>query len=795
MTLSLVSTKLVEDFIQLLRIEYKDGCRDRGDIDRHFEQLQEQLYHQVKSDERQQILAQLRPLRKGYRELPQRDRILTVVQIGQDLKKLLEGSRGPTEQRQYRRFKNPEPPKLKLTDSVQYLKGVGPKTGAKLETLEIYSVQDLLFYFPRRWEDRSIKNNTEWMSEAYVAFEGVLGRVRLSRLGARKTLLKAELEVSGKILELSWFNQEYLRNSLTSGSLVRVYGKLKYDYKKWEISSPDIEVASSNSTIHLGSITPIYPLTRGIREKWLRELQARVIPTYASQIIDPFPKPLRQKLNLIPIADALLQYHWPENFRQLELARERLAFDELFLAQVETMQKRNRRVISKRQLNYDLSLCQPKDFFPLLPFQPTSAQVKAMEDLTADLQRDFPMNRLLQGDVGTGKTIVAAYAAWCSWRQGYQSAIMAPTEILAEQHFLKLQELFSSTGMKVAKLHGSMRKKQKQAVYEALSNNEIDLLIGTHALIQEGVEFDTLGMVVVDEQHKFGVMQRTVLKQKGTHIIPDLLVMTATPIPRTLALTLRGELEFSRLDELPPGRHPITSSSIPFSQRKKVYEQIRQQVELGHQAYIVCPLVDKSEKIEATSAVEQVEHLQNVIFKDLRLGLLHGKMKAKEKEAVMNSFRNQEYDILVSTTVIEVGVDVPNATIMVIQDANRFGLAQLHQLRGRVGRGGHASYCIFMSGSQAKGPQRRLKAIARFSDGNDVAEEDLQIRGPGDFYGLRQSGFPEFQVADLLRDQDLIEKAVKVAQEIIRSDPDLTKLPGIKERIRLKNIDVSELIH
>jgi ATP-dependent DNA helicase RecG len=367
--------------------------------------------------------------------------------------------------------------------------------------------------------------------------------------------------------------------------------------------------------------------------------------------------------------------------------------------------------------------------------------------------------------------MVAAFAAFVAIRNGYQAALMAPTEILAEQHFRKLEELLMPVGIRVGRLQGSMTRKSKQQTCELLARHELDLVVGTHALIQEGVEFANLGLVVVDEQHKFGVMQRTVLRQKGRN--PDLLVMTATPIPRTLALTLYGELEVSRLDEMPPGRQPIRSESVPFQQRQRIYEEIRREVRQGRQAYIVCPLIDENESLEATAAVEEAQILRTRVFPEFSVGLLHGRMKAAEKDEVMEAFRRGQHHLLISTTVIEVGVDVPNATVMLVQDANRFGLAQLHQLRGRVGRGSHASRCIFMGDATSPQTHRRLQAIARLSDGFEVAEEDLQIRGPGDYYGVRQAGFPELRVADLLRDTDLLELARDAARELLAGDPEL----------------------
>jgi len=416
-------------------------------------------------------------------------------------------------------------------------------------------------------------------------------------------------------------------------------------------------------------------------------------------------------------------------------------------------------------------------------------------EVVEDLLSKTPMNRLLQGDVGSGKTAVAAFAAWSAIRQGYQAAIMAPTEILAEQHFQKLRVLLEPAGIRLAFLSGSVKKKKKDEVKRQLAAHEVDLAVGTHALIQPDVEFARLSLVVVDEQHKFGVMQRTVLRQKGYKHNPDLLVMTATPIPRTLALTVHGELEVSRLDELPPGRQPIKSEYVRFSKRKRIYEEIRTEISQGRQTYIICPLVEESEAIEATSATEEYKAIAESVFPEFSVGLLHGRMKAADKEKVMEEFRQGQHQILVSTTVIEVGVDVPNATIMLVQDANRFGLSQLHQLRGRVGRGAHSSRCIFMADAKSQEGRRRLEAIAKLSDGFEVAEEDLQIRGPGDYYGLRQSGFPEFQVADLTRDLLLLEQAQADAKFLLERDPSLSDFSNLRQCLRLRAERTAELVH
>jgi ATP-dependent DNA helicase RecG len=530
-------------------------------------------------------------------------------------------------------------------------------------------------------------------------------------------------------------------------------------------------------------------------QRWIRSLMMQVVPSLAPNLADPLPQWVRQRRGFLDRGSAILEYHFPTHPVGLSEARRRLAYEELFLLQVEIGLQRRTRELEPRQTVYQPHLMQPEDFFALLPFRPTGAQSRVAAEIIADLQAAMPMNRLLQGDVGSGKTAIAAFAAWSAIRQGYQAVIMAPTEILAEQHYQKLQPLLAAAGIRMGFLSGSLTRKAKDKVKAELAAHQLDLAVGTHALIQPDVEFARLSLVVVDEQHKFGVLQRTVLRQKGYKHNPDLLVMTATPIPRTLALTVHGELEVSRLDELPPGRQPIKSSSVTFSKRKKVYEEIKQELQAGRQAYIICPLIEESEAVEATSATTEYKVLAEQVFPEFSVGLLHGRMKAAEKEAVMESFRQGKHHILVSTTVIEVGVDVPNATVMLVQDANRFGLSQLHQLRGRVGRGGHQSRCIFMADAKSTDGMRRLKAIAELSDGFDVAEEDLQIRGPGDYFGLRQSGFPEFQVADLTRDLLLLEQAREDALALVRRDPELEQEPVLKRQLRIRAERTAELVH
>lgn len=777
--------------VRVLREEYQDGFRDRRRLDNLLDKWLAEV-DQLEPDEARTLKTAVRPLMAGYASLAAGKRQHAVVTVGQDLARL-GGIQRPKPQPKTE-FPPAETPKLPLDGEVQYLKGVGPRMATLLKRLGITNVQDLLYHLPHRWEDRSTFRPIRDARDGVVeVVRGKLGPLRKKQPRRGLTILSASLSDGSGSLTLTWFNQHYLAKQLKPGKTLIAVGKVERKFNGTQINSPEVEF--DDSGMHSGRVIPVYPLTGSLSQKWLRKLQYSVVPTYAPLLKEFVPASILKQQQFPSRPLAVLEYHWPRSLSLVDLARRRLAFEELFLLQLEIALQRQSREREPRTVHY-ANLENTEEFLKLLPFTPTGAQSRVMGEIVQDLQRDTPMNRLLQGDVGAGKTVVAAFAAWIAIRNGFQAAVMAPTEILAEQHYQKLCQMLEPAGIRVGMLSGSMRKKAKRQTYEALEAHQVDLCVGTHALIQEGVHFARLGLAVVDEQHKFGVMQRTTLRQKGHGNNPDLLVMTATPIPRTLALTLYGDLEVSLLDELPPGRQPIRSESVTFSKRKKIYEEIRQQINEGRQAYIICPLVEESEKVEGvTAAVEEAEVVQKQVFPEFRVGLLHGKMKAAEKDAVMEAFRQGEYQILISTTVIEVGVDVPNATFMLVQDANRFGLAQLHQLRGRVGRGAHASRCVFMGDTKSQDGQRRLKAIARMADGFAVAEEDLQIRGPGDFYGLRQSGFPEFRVADLLRDQQLLELARNTAYAILGDDPDLRRHPELREHLEMRSLRTAELVH
>jgi ATP-dependent DNA helicase RecG len=592
------------------------------------------------------------------------------------------------------------------------------------------------------------------------------------------TLTKAYLDDGSGVLELVWYNQPYMKDTLNKlrNSQIVAYGIVKESPYGLQMETPEWEDlpdgADPDSLLSVNRIVPIYPLTEGIRQKRMRQIIWNAVQ-YAHLAPEILPRSVRERLGLMPIQQALQQIHFPDDEQMIEPARQRLVFEEFFLMQLgvglQRLRTRQERGIAMRidadRLNEMLHR--------IVPFELTNAQKRVIHEIWNDMAQPHPMNRLLQGDVGSGKTIVAAAAILAAVDNQYQAAIMAPTEILAEQHYITLHRLFQPLGISVELLVGRLSNKQRQQARERIATGRGMVAVGTHALIQEGVSFARLGLAIVDEQHRFGVLQRAALRDKG--IMPHVLVMTATPIPRTLTLTLYGELDVSVIDELPPGRKPVRTYWKTPEERLKVYAGVRKLVEQGRQAYVICPLIDESDKLQVRAAEQMAEHLQKDVFPDLRVGLLHGRMKPAEKEAVMEAFRAGELDILVSTTVIEVGVDVPNAAVIVIEDADRFGLAQLHQLRGRVGRSEHQSYCVLIADPKSEEGQRRLDIMTRTNNGFLIAEEDLRIRGPGEIYGTRQSGMPSFRVADLVKDMRLLEVARQEAFRLLERDPELAR--------------------
>jgi ATP-dependent DNA helicase RecG len=665
-----------------------------------------------------------------------------------------------------------------LETEVQYVKGVGTKLAQVLSKLNLYTLGDLLFHLPRRYEDRrQFRKIAHARPGDAVTVSGKL--VTVDNVKVRNlTLTKAYLDDGSGVLELVWYNQPYMKDTLNKlrNSQIVAYGIVKESPYGLQMETPEWEDlpdgADPDSLLSVNRIVPIYPLTEGIRQKRMRQIIWNAVQ-YAHLVPEILPRSVRERLGLMPIQHALQQIHFPDSEQAIDPARQRLVFEEFFLMQLGVGMQRQR-TRQERGIAMRIDADRLNEMLHrIVPFDLTNAQKRVIREIWSDMAQPHPMNRLLQGDVGSGKTIVAAAAILAAVDNQYQAAMMAPTEILAEQHYINLHRLFQPLGISVELLVGRLSNKQRQQARERIATGRGMVAVGTHALIQEGVEFARLGLAIIDEQHRFGVLQRAALRDKG--VMPHVLVMTATPIPRTLTLTLYGELDVSIIDELPPGRKPVRTHWKTPEERLKVYAGVRKLVEQGRQAYVICPLIDESDKLQVRAAEQMAEHLQKDVFPDLRVGLLHGRMKPAEKEAVMDAFRAGELQILVSTTVIEVGVDVPNAAAIVIEDADRFGLAQLHQLRGRVGRSEHQSYCVLIANPKSDDGQRRMDIMTRTNNGFLIAEEDLRIRGPGEIYGTRQSGMPSFRVADLVKDMRLLEVARQEAFHLLEHDPDLSR--------------------
>jgi ATP-dependent DNA helicase RecG len=663
-----------------------------------------------------------------------------------------------------------------LDSPVTAVRGIGPKRSERLERLGVRTVRDLLYFLPRRYDDYSQLlpiNRLEFGEEVTII-------ARVQKAYARKTrgggsIFKAVLTDGTGSIEVTWFNQRFLANNIKPGQQIVISGEVDEYMGRLCFTSPEWEPLR-DELLHTKRIVPVYPLTEGLKAKRLRRLMKRVVTYWSRLLPDYLPSSVVQAEGLLDLETAILQAHFPSSQALLERARQRLAFDELFVLQVALLRQRHEwrsepgQPIPVREVVL-------QTFVGGLPYALTQAQRRALEQIVNDLRSDQPMTRLLQGDVGSGKTVVATAAMALTASVGAQAALMAPTEILAEQHYQTITCLLEEaldSNLEVRLLTGSVTGEQREETYAGLEDGTVDIVVGTHALIQESVSFDQLALAVVDEQHRFGVRQRGALRQKGYN--PHLLVMTATPIPRSLQLTVWGHLDVSVIDEMPPGRKPVVTRLILPTERQRAYAFVHSQIEKGRQAFIICPLVEESEKLEAKAAVEEYERLQQNVFPDLELGLLHGRMAGDEKESTMARFARGELDVLVATSVIEVGIDVPNATVMLIEGAERFGLAQLHQFRGRVGRGEHASYCLLISDSPSEQAQERLKAVEETNDGFALARKDLEMRGPGEFLGTRQSGFSEAVLSMELAkiaDLRLVERAREAARRFFETDPEL----------------------
>ncbi len=677
---------------------------------------------------------------------------------------------------------------------------VGVRKSGYLARLGLHTVRDLLYYYPRDHIDyaRQVNINKLEAGET-VTVVGTVKRCncftspRNKKLTIFEVLLKdptGQIKLSRFFAGTRYSNrgwQELQKRRYPEGSVVAASGLVKKNKYGLTLENPELEVldssGSSIESIKIGRVVPVYPLTEGVPADLVREAVIAALP-YASQLKEPLPAILRKQYGLIGVSDAIANIHFPPDSDLLAAARRRLVFDEFFYLQLGFLQRRQ-----EQKRSHSSAVLAPTgklidQFNQLLPFELTNAQKRVINDILNDLQSSTPMNRLVQGDVGSGKTVVAVLAILAAIQSGYQAALMAPTEVLAEQHYRKLVSWFNLLHLPVELLTGSTTAKKRRQIHAQLETGELPLLVGTHALIQDPVNFNRLGLVVIDEQHRFGVQQRARLQQKGQS--PHVLTMTATPIPRTLALTLHGDLDVSQIDELPPGRQKIQTTVLSGKQRNQAYDLMRREIAQGRQAYIVLPLIEESEKLDVRSAVEEHQRLSESIFPEFQVGLLHGRMSSSEKDEALNAFRDNQTQIIVSTTVIEVGVDVPNATVMMIENAERFGLSQLHQLRGRVGRGSHQSYCLLMSGSKTDTARQRLGVLEQSQDGFFISEMDMRFRGPGEVLGKRQSGLADFALASLVEDQEVLNLARDAAEKVIIQDETLESLPLMKEELEYR---------
>ena len=657
-----------------------------------------------------------------------------------------------------------------LEKEIQFIKGVGPNRATLLNKLGIFNLKDLITYFPREHEDRgNIKPISEVVHGEEALISGYpVGRMNEIRIRKNLTLCKLIVRDESGSCQITWYNQSYLKNTFKPNERYKFFGKISRSYGKVEMQSPVFEVA--NQTKNTGKIIPIYPLTYSLTQNTIRKIIETGLDEVEGKLEETLPDYILDKYKFYDYNTAIRQIHFPDNFESFNKARKRLVFEELFSMQLALLSLKNKYEIKKPGIEFDKD-AKMSDVINSLPFKLTGAQLRVLEEIDKDMESNKPMNRLLQGDVGSGKTVVALTAAYKAVKAGYQAVIMAPTAILATQHLESFNEILSVFNIRCELLTSGITKKKKEEMLARLANGEIDILIGTHAVLEENVEFKKLGLVVTDEQHRFGVRQRSVIVEKGNN--PDVLVMTATPIPRTLALILYGDLDISIIDELPPNRKKIETFAVTKGMEQRVNNFIVKNIEEGRQCYVVCPLVEENEEIDAKSVMEIYENYKKNIFPNYRVEYLHGKMKAKEKDAIMEEFKNGNIDILISTTVIEVGVNVPNSNIMIIENAERFGLAQLHQLRGRVGRGEYQSYCILKYQGNSEIIRERMKVITSSNDGFVISEKDLELRGSGEFFGTRQHGIPEFKIANLFEDIDMLKQAQGIAIEIIDKDPTL----------------------
>lgn len=654
---------------------------------------------------------------------------------------------------------------MELYNSVSEILNVGNHRERILNNMNIYTIKDLIEYFPRGYEDRSnIRKISDLVVGEFNTFIGSVARSAENTTAKRLIITNVKIKDETGKVNVVWFNQPYMKDVLKSGCKYIFTGKYKKDFNKSEVVSPEYEkVTDENNCLSGGRITPVYVLTFGISQKILRSIIKDTLDKTYMKFYDFIPFEIRKKYHLCERGFAITNIHFPQNNESFFIARHRLVFEEFFMMQLALLKmkvtlKTNKKGIALKNDYSDIIIKN-------IPFSLTNAQKKVFDEVKKDMFSNKPMNRLIQGDVGSGKTIVAVMAAFINIKNGFQSVLMVPTEVLATQHFEVFNKIFSSLGIKTVLITGSLTKKKKQETTKEILNGDAQMVIGTHAVIQDDIKFKNLSLVITDEQHRFGVRQRSILSEKGNN--PHILVMTATPIPRTLALILYGDLDISIIDELPPGRQKIDTRAVTSSYHERVYNFIKKEIDKGHQAYIICPMIDENEKLDIQAAITYTNTIKEETFFNYKVECLHGRMKPKEKQIIMDKFVSGEIDILVSTTVIEVGINVPNATIMLIENAERFGLAQLHQLRGRVGRGSEQSYCILICDSKNNIAKQRMKVMKNSCDGFEISEMDLKLRGPGEFFGTRQHGLPELKIANIYKDMPILKEAQEAANEVI----------------------------
>ncbi|MCX5781589.1 MAG: ATP-dependent DNA helicase RecG [Elusimicrobia bacterium] len=682
-----------------------------------------------------------------------------------------------------------------LDQNIQFIKGVGPKRASLLKKMEIMTIKDLLGYFPREYEDRRNINSISSIVPGQKII--VKGKVETTEeLKLTRNLLAFKIKINdgtGIAYGLFFRNVNpyykidifsYLKKALVKDTVVYLSGVCEYNFGQKQIRVEDYEILKdkkdgANSVTQFERIVPVYPLTEGISQKLIRDLIKKCLKDYVEEWPDILPE-YSDYRKMTGVKDALNQIHFPEDFKRAETARQRLAFDEFFLLEtaLSLARKKDEKIIKNRAYELKKNLLTP--FREKLKFEFTQSQKKVINEIFDDLRKPQPMHRLLMGDVGSGKTVVALSAMLYAIENGYQTVLIAPTEILAEQHFLTISDILKDLSIKITLLTGKVsgKIKEKRKILQDIFSGSAQIIIGTHAILEKSVNFKNLALIVIDEQHKFGVIQRASLQQKSSS--PDVLIMTATPIPRTLALTIYGDMDISKIEHLPPGRQPIETLHL---NPEAAYEIVKQEIKKGNQAYIVYPLIEESDKIELKAAVKEAENLSKTIFNGFKVGLLHGQISSKEREQTMLEFRAHKFDILIATTIIEVGIDIPNATVMVIEHADRFGLATLHQLRGRIGRGSQKSTCIIVGEVVTEQSKKRIKVMLESSDGFKIAEEDLLIRGPGEFFGTIQSGMPNFKAGNIITDLKLIEDSKNLAANVIMSDPELSR----EDHKKLKN--------